>query len=479
MDKTHYWGVYFAPNDDENMINQIFAELHFEKFDILGVNGMPKEMIQQLKEKITEDEKEIEKTGTELAQFWKDVEDEVNGIYSALSDLSTAFEIKYFSVVKNGYFFLVGWITAVSQKKITKSVEEIGGIMLDISLPEEDTTNEPPIKLKNFKIARPFEFFVDMYGLPGYGDVDVTTFVAITYTLIFGMMFGDVGQGFVLTIVGLLMWMFKRMDLGKALIPCGISSMCFGFVFGSVFGYEEMLNPLYEAVGLGEKPIEVMDSINKILLLAIGIGVLLMVMSMLLNIYACLKRKKFGEAIFSQNGVVGILFYLSCVSLAVAFMAKKQYIPNRVAVIILIVGAALLFVKEILIGIIDKHSDWKPESVGDFIAQNFFELLEYILSYASNTISYLRVGAFVLVHAGMMMVVFSLAGDSKNIFVIILGNILVIALEGLLTGIQVLRLEFYEMFSRFYGGDGKPFNAVTIKGNRNLKFKTINVNGGN
>ena len=99
----------------------------------------------------------------------------------------------------------------------------------------------------------------------------------------------------------------------------------------------------------------------------------------------------------------------------------------------------------------------------DFILQNIFELLEYVLSYLSNTVSFLRVGAFVLVHAGMMMVVFSLAGESKNIFVIILGNILVIALEGLLTGIQALRLEYYEMFSRFYNGDGKPFSPFTSK----------------
>ena len=119
--------------------------------------------------------------------------------------------------------------------------------------------------------------------------------------------------------------------------------------------------------------------------------------------------------------------------------------------------------KEILIKLADRKPDWKPESVSDFIMQNIFELLEYVLSYASNTVSFLRVGAFVLVHAGMMMVVFNLAGESKNIFVIILGNALVIALEGLLTGIQAMRLEFYEMFSRFYEGDGRPFNGVNLR----------------
>ena len=301
-----------------------------------------------------------------------------------------------------------------------------------------------------------------MYGTPAYSDIDITPFVAITYTVLFGMMFGDLGQGAVLALAGFLMWKLKKMELGKILIPCGIASMCFGFLFGSVFGYEEMLDPVYHALGWRGKPMSVMDSINTVLLIAIAIGVGLMVAAMLLNIYACLKRKKFGEALFSQNGVVGLMMYLAGCNLASGFMGGPAPLPNSVAGVILGVCAVLLMFKEIPIGMIDKHPNWKPESIMDFVLQNLFELLEYILSYLSNTVSFLRVGAFVLVHAGMMMVVFSLAGESENLFVIILGNILVIALEGLLTGIQALRLEYYEMFSRFYEGGGKAFVPATL-----------------
>ena len=126
------------------------------------------------------------------------------------------------------------------------------------------------------------------------------------------------------------------------------------------------------------------------------------------------------------------------------------------------VCAVILIVKEPFIEAIDKHEFKKPESLLDFFLQNFFEFIEYVLSYMSNTVSFLRVGAFVLVHAGMMMVVFSLASDGANIIVVILGNALVIALEGLLTGIQALRLEYYEMFSRFYIGDGRKFKPAKI-----------------
>ncbi len=97
--------------------------------------------------------------------------------------------------------------------------------------------------------------------------------------------------------------------------------------------------------------------------------------------------------------------------------------------------------------------------------ENFFEVFEFVLSYLTNTISFIRVGAFVLVHAGMMMVVFMLAEMTSGIFyalIIILGNVFVMALEGLLVSIQALRLEFYEMFSRFFDGDGRPFTPVVI-----------------
>ena len=132
----------------------------------------------------------------------------------------------------------------------------------------------------------------------------------------------------------------------------------------------------------------------------------------------------------------------------------------------LLAGVVVLFCKELLAPVLDEGRFKKPDSIGDFILQNLFECIEYILSYFSNTVSFLRVGAFVIVHASMMMVVFTLAGDTssvKGMIVVVLGNIVVIALEGLLTGIQGLRLEFYEMFSRFYEGEGRPFEAAKIK----------------
>ena len=301
-----------------------------------------------------------------------------------------------------------------------------------------------------------------MYGLPSYGETDITAFVAITYVLLFGIMFADVGQGAVLAIASYLIWKIKKMPLFRLMIPCGICSCIVGFVFGSVFGYEEALDPLYHAIGLPGKPVSVMDSINGILLLAIGIGVVMVAIAMVIHMYSSIRKHLWGEVIFSNNGLVGLLTYAAGVSLCTGFMNGPAFLPGGVAIAIVVVGLILLLMKEVLIPLVDGE-DWHPEGGwGNYFMQNIFELLEYVLSYLSNTISFLRVGAFVFVHASMMMVVFKLAGDPANIIIVALGNALVLVLEALLSGIQGLRLEFYEMFSRCYEGGGRPFRGFDI-----------------
>ena len=150
---------------------------------------------------------------------------------------------------------------------------------------------------------------------------------------------------------------------------------------------------------------------------------------------------------------------------------KKLLLMNLPYVLCLIIlPLILIFLREPLGKLVARKRDWKPESWGEYCMQNAFELLETLLSYVTNTMSFLRVGAFVLVHAGMMLVVFTLAdlgmkalGMPGYIVIVILGNIFIMALEALLVCIQVLRLEFYEMFSRFYIGAGRKFDPVRVK----------------
>ena len=104
-------------------------------------------------------------------------------------------------------------------------------------------------------------------------------------------------------------------------------------------------------------------------------------------------------------------------------------------------------------------------TIGGFIVENFFEMFEFLLSYISNTMSFLRVGGFVLSHAGMMLVVMTLmdmVSATAQPFVLVIGNVFVMAMEGMIVAIQIIRLEFYEIFSRFSESDGVPFEPVTV-----------------
>ena len=469
-DNLHYWGVYFAPIDVVSEVDRIFSSLYFERTRFMELKGTPESSAEALRSLRDKEIEHIQRVDQKIDALWAQEEEECQKVFSFLKEKSVYFGIRRYAARYNDNFILTGWVPADREEEFRQALDGLKSIEYNFENAEEELSHSPPVALKNKKLFKPFEFFVDMYGLPAYDEVDPTPFVAITYVLLFGIMFGDLGQGLCVSIVGWLMWKWKKMKLGKALIPCGISSAIFGTLFGSVFGFEHALDPFYQAVfGLDGKPIEVMepDTTNLIIYSAVGIGMLLVVVAMLINIYSSVRRKHWENALFGPNGLAGLVFYTA---LIVGFGGQLVFgwqIVNTAYVLGLIVlPIAVIFFREVLGGLVERRSDWKPESWGNFLMQNFFEVFEYLLSYATNTMSFLRVGAFVLVHAGMMLVVFTLAEMTSGIgyvLIAIIGNVFVMGLEGLLVGIQVLRLEFYEMFSRFFDGDGRPFNPVVVR----------------
>ncbi|MCQ2479197.1 MAG: hypothetical protein MJ120_01055 [Clostridia bacterium] len=483
QDEKRCWGVYAAPVSKVEEIDRIFATLYFERIDIKGGEGTPAEIIKKHNEEIEELQKELASIDSDVQNLWGQHGERIESIYAHFKLVSTAYDLRRYAIkdAKTGSdFMMIGWVPESAFDWFTGQLKEIPETRFESYEPEEDKHSAPPTKLKNKKLFRPFEMFVEMYGLPKYGSVDITPFVAVTFTLLFGIMFADFGQGFVLAVGAYLLYKLKGVKLAKVVVPCGISAMFFGLIVGSVFGNEELLNPLYHALGMKGKPLEVLDSINTVLVMTIGIGIALVIISMLVNVFVCIKEKQIGKALFDSNGLAGILLYCAGVSAGVSFMAHITIIPTPVCIAMVAVALPILYCKEVLIGVVDKHpkDEYMPESWADFIMQNFFEVIEYILSYFSNTLSFLRIGAYMLVHASLMMVFYSFAGEGfsvKGTIIIVLGNIVVIALEGLLSGIQVLRLEFYEMFSRFYEGDGKAFEGVGMRKNRGFLFKIKNA----
>lgn len=459
------WGAYVAPKNRITEIDKIFASLHFERLLIPDAVGSTQEIVDNFRKNIEVVNIALKECEESINSLFESEKDKLKSIFTYLSAKNLVFEMKKYAFIVGSSFYCVGWVPEKKVKSIVSKLESFKGVEVQTCSPDEVPEYEPPVKLKNPKVFSPYEYYVGMYGLPKYHDMDITFFVAIVYTFVFGAMFGDVGQGLLLAIGGYLAWKFKKLELGKILVPCGIASMIGGFVFGSVFGFEEALDPVYHMLGMAHKPVEVMESVNGVLVFAIFTGVFLVFCAMLMHVIISFRRKEIGEAIFSQNGIMGIIFYVAGVCAIYSFMGGPSLLPKAVLMPMFIISIICLFFKEILIKLVEGEKDVKPESMVDFILQNLFECILYVLEYFSNTLSFLRVGAFVIVHASMMMVVFTLAGDThtvKGIIVVILGNVLVIALEGLLTGIQGLRLVFYEMFSRFHEGGGKPFSSVNI-----------------
>ena len=464
-DNEYYWGVYFAPLEFADVVDHIFSGLYFERLRIPAAIGTPDEIVENLRDKLQETRKKLAAANQAIRSYREHERKRCIETYWQLRQLSYYFSVRCYAARYHKEFILTCWVPEKNEKTLCDAFEPIDGIEYTVEIPN-DPHHTPPVRLHNAKMFRPFEFFVNMYGLPRYNEIDPTVFVCMTYIILFGMMFGDVGQGIVVSIIGWLMWRIKKMEIGRILIPCGISSTVFGAIFGSIFGFEHVFDSIYEsALGLHEKPIEVLKPSQTpiILLGAAGIGLCLIVAAMLMNIYSSLRRRDFEEGVFGPNGISGLIFYASLVYGIIMMLTGTPVMTAPYIIFLIVIPLFLIFMREPLGKLAVGEKNWKPEKFGEFCVQNFFELFECMLSYMSNTMSFLRVGAFVLVHAGMMMAVFTLAeltGGISYWIIVVLGNCIVILMEGLLVAIQVMRLEFYEMFSRYYKGDGRPFRSL-------------------
>ena len=470
-DKTHCWGVYFAPFDVVEEIDKIFEALFFERCNLVSENETPRERIEDYKKEIPALEANVKKAQAQLDKYLDENKEQITNYLSKLEELYLYASIRSKALQYNNSFIIVGWVPTENKKQLSRRLKKIRSIEVDFSDAKNELDKRPPVRLKNCFLAKPFEFYTEMYGVPEYNEIDPTLFIAFTYVVIFGIMFADLGQGLLLSVVGILMWKIKKMKVGRILFPCGISAAIFGTIFGSVFGFEHLLDPMFHALGFEEKPMQVMnpENTNSVILTAISIGVILLIVAMFLNVFSSLRQKNLGKALFGTSGLSGIVFYGAAIFAVVAEVFLGWHVVSLFYILGLIVlPFILIFFAEPLGDLVNGKEDWQPESWGGYIVENIFESIEVLLGYVTNTMSFLRIGVFVLVHAGMMLVVFTLAETAGGEFsipywiIIIFGNALVMALEALLVSIQVLRLEYYEMFNRFYSGEGRPFNPVKL-----------------
>lgn len=464
--EEYIWGVYFVPATEAEKVDAVYSSLHFERFRIPdGCEGTLEEAYASYAEKMERTENAIRKLEEEMEQELLGSVDDIFAARDELAVLSENFEVRkmvaYTHSHDKTFFILCGWMTQKDAEKLEKEVGQDSDLFCLFEEGYESKLAKPPTKLQNPKFFKPFEMFVRMYGLPDYNEFDPTIFMAITYSFIFGAMFGDVGQGFLLFLGGALLYKFKKMDLAAIVSRCGLFSMLFGFLFGSVFGFENVIEAVWLHPVSAMTTLPFIGKLNTVFVVAIALGMGLVLLTMIFHIINGFKAKDMEAALFDTNGIAGLVFYAAVVAVVVLFMTGQKLPAAIVLVVMFVVPLLVMALKEPLTALVEKKSEIMPKEKGMFFVQAFFELFEVLLSYFSNTLSFVRIGAFAVSHAAMMEVVLMLAGaengGNPNWVVIVLGNLFVCGMEGLIVGIQVLRLQYYEFFSRFYKGGGREF----------------------
>ncbi|MDO4743708.1 MAG: V-type ATPase 116kDa subunit family protein, partial [bacterium] len=372
-DDDHYWGLYIAPANKIRDVDRIFASLFFERLFLKEDSGTPSQALEKLRVQLASYKNKLDQLQQQTENSLKENMKEYLQLYTQIKYKFEAFNCRQYASKFNNDFILMGWVPKKSKSYFLSLFKKSSEFDISFDNYKEVNGVTPPTKTKNNFLTKPFTFFVDIYGTPRYNEIDPTFFVSVIYTIIYGIMFADLGQGVILSLAGIFMYFKMKMQLGKILIPCGISGAIFGTIFGSVFGNEELLNPMFKALGFEEKPIEIMSSAILLIIASVGIGIALIICAMFLNVFSSIKKRDFGNALFSHNGLCGIALYTSLLLLIGSIAIKIPFNTSNIVYFGICLPIVLIFFKSPLSRLVNGKKV-HIESIGDFIIENFFEL---------------------------------------------------------------------------------------------------------
>lgn len=449
--------------------------------------GIPEDVINTLRNQVAESEAALRHLDEERTNFADTHKDAIRHLLAAFSVGAQVFDIQSSLESTSMVYRLTGWIpsqeTAVFMKELDQLTE--GRIAIREYLPTEVPSviageEQVPVKLKHGKFIASFERMIFSYGSPLYGTVDPTPFVAVFFTVLFGIMFGDCGQGLVFLLAGILMAanVIKVGGWNKfapIFMAIGVSSSVMGLITGEFFTNETILEPFSMWVtGLFGEPrspiLKVMPSSDphsvKIVFgifgATIALGFVINSIGLVINIINKITQKKWGSALFGKTGLAGAAFfwYVVVFALRLAFLKHVPSVADWVIIGVTLFCAAF---GEPFERLLDGKRPVLENGVGAMLIGGIVELIEVISSYLSNSISFVRVGAFALAHAVLGFIINMMAEKSGAVggaFVLILGNAIVVVLEGMIVAIQVVRLQYYEFFSKFFNETGSEFKPL-------------------
>lgn len=455
--------------------DRILRSVYFEEVKLLDdYLDVPKKMVERIKDRMMFIDQELEGLRMEAGSYREKHGASLMICYAQLMLELKIEQMKKMLAMTSNYVYITGWVSEKDGDDLEIFFEKYGGNIVYGTRDVEDVTLKlrPPTKLKNSWLFKPFEELVQMYGTPAYDELDPTSFVGLAYMFLFGAMFGDVGQGLLLALGGYFLKK-KVPNYGGILMRIGIFSTLFGFFYDSLFGYEHVISEWFPK-GIRDmlffRPIE---NINSMLIAGVVSGLVFLMISYTYSVINKLKKKDIKEGLFGRNGIAGVILFISALLLVGGSFLNLTWVPMNALKVVIVLMVILMVIREPLANTLLKKKPLYHEPPSEYYVESGFELLETFLGMLSNSLSFVRVGAFALNHVGLFMAFHTIAEITGTfageVSMFILGNALVIGLEGLIVLIQGLRLVYYEMFSKYYTGDGLAFSPVEIENVGGLK----------
>ncbi len=345
-----------------------------------------------------------------------------------------------FGVTKNA-FVLQGWVPGSELETLESGLSKVTGERIFVEAESPHHGESVPVKLDNPKPAKPFEFFMNLYALPKYDEIDPTLFMFVTFPLFFGFILGDVGYGLVTFF--LLLWLKEKVPstakLVNVVVPAAVSSVVFGFLFGEVFGFERAFGMEFPRL------ISRVHDINTMLFIAVAVGLLHINLGFVLGFINELRHKGFFKAFAAKLSWIILQVGVALVALAATGMAD---ISVYVGIAVVVASVMLIYIGESMRGMIE------------------------IPGLFSNLLSYARLMAVGLSSVSLAVVINDLAkevahtgliGVAASVLLLFIGHTMNLAL-GLLGGfLQSLRLHYVEFFTKFFEGGAFPFKPFGSK----------------
>jgi V/A-type H+-transporting ATPase subunit I len=472
---------------DETLTNRIldkfgWTDVHLPR-ELVGKKDQVQENLRE-KLELLKDEQEELKSKVEslirekrpaLEQMWTNLR--LNELYARVQS--------FFSKTSRTVIFS-GWLPSSKRPVLAEAIRRVtdGRCYLEWHQPREaEQPASVPVQMRNPKFLSPFQMLVTNYSIPEYGTIDPTPLVAVTFLIMFGLMFGDAGHGAVLLVLGLLGSILYKgarsavRNLLHLIAYCGAAAVVAGILFGSYFGMK-WFAPLwfdYHGVVAGHGGGGLVTDIYGVLAITVYFGIAVIALGLVLNWINCVAKSRWFRLFFDKGGLIGGWIYGAGVY-AAAYFVRNDYrqLPDSNLLFLLIgIPVLLLTLKPVL-----EYSFHKPRkpftffTPVDFFMEWIVEILEIFSGYLANTLSFMRVAGLGIAHVSLVIAFFSIAdmlsGPSGSYtigsyLVLVAGNVLIILLEGLSAGIQSLRLNYYEFFSKYFSGSGRAYAPVSLR----------------